>query len=468
MRYQIVEDRGIPISGNAASQNARVVSPMSGVVIKKGVELGETVTSGVSSFNAGTVLFTVADLKSLIIRVNLNEVDIAKVHVGQPVRITLDAYPQKVFTGKVTFVAPSAELVEKIKVFKVEISLDELSDAYRTGMSANVEILGEKRDKAISIPLEALQRKDGETVAYRLKKDLKPQQIAAAKAGLSGRTKFIWLSDHWKEYFDVVPVKAGVATLERVEILAGLEARTGGRARGPDQEEGREGRRQLIGVRCQDWVIRDSPDLIPDTWHPITGASMNHHRDQGLTKTYGSNGVAVHALRGIDLTVARGEFVALIGPSGSGKSTLMAILGCLDSPTEGRYLLDGEPVEGLSGPELARIRNEKVGFVFQNYNLLPKASIARNVELPLLYAGVPRRERRRRALELLERVGIPEKANVLPGVLSGGQRQRVAIARALANNPAVLLADEPTGALDSKTGAEVLELFQELHATATP
>ena len=184
---------------------------------------------------------------------------------------------------------------------------------------------------------------------------------------------------------------------------------------------------------------------------------------KGLTKTFGDNGVAVHALRGIDLTVERGEFVALIGPSGSGKSTLMAILGCLDTPTGGRYLLDGEPVENLSGPALAQIRNEKVGFVFQNYNLLPKASIARNVELPLLYAGVPRRERRRRALELLERVGIPEKANVLPSVLSGGQRQRVAIARALANNPAILLADEPTGALDSKTGAEVLELFQELH-----
>ncbi len=190
---------------------------------------------------------------------------------------------------------------------------------------------------------------------------------------------------------------------------------------------------------------------------------MNIIETHGLTKTFGNNGVAVHALRGIDLTVARGEFVALVGPSGSGKSTLMAILGCLDSPTEGRYLLDGEPVEGLSGPALARIRNEKVGFVFQNYNLLPKASIARNVELPLLYAGVPRRQRRQRALELLERVGIPEKANVLPAVLSGGQRQRVAIARALANNPAILLADEPTGALDSKTGAEVLELFQELH-----
>jgi RND family efflux transporter MFP subunit len=221
-RYQIVEDRGIPISGNAASQNARVTSPMSGVVIKKGVELGETVTSGVSSFNAGTVLFTVADLKSLIIRVNLNEVDIAKVNVGQPVRITLDAYPQKVFTGRVSFVAPSAELVEKIKVFKVEVTLDELADSFKTGMSANVEILGEKRGKAISIPLEALQRKDGNTVAYRLRKDLKPKQIASAKEALSGRNKFVWLSENWKEYFDVVPVTAGVATLERVEILKGL------------------------------------------------------------------------------------------------------------------------------------------------------------------------------------------------------------------------------------------------------
>jgi putative ABC transport system ATP-binding protein len=190
---------------------------------------------------------------------------------------------------------------------------------------------------------------------------------------------------------------------------------------------------------------------------------MNIIETKGLTKVFGNNGTAVHALRGIDLAVARGEFVALIGPSGSGKSTLMAILGCLDSPTAGTYSLDGQPVEGLSGAALAQIRNEKIGFVFQNYNLLPKASIARNVELPLLYAGISRRERRRRALELLEKVGIPEKANTLPGLLSGGQRQRVAIARALANNPAVLLADEPTGALDSRTGAEVLQLFRELH-----
>ena len=185
---------------------------------------------------------------------------------------------------------------------------------------------------------------------------------------------------------------------------------------------------------------------------------------RGLTKVFGLNGNAVHALRGIDLDVRRGEFVALVGPSGSGKSTLMAILGCLDSPTGGTYALDGQAVEGLSGGALARIRNEKVGFVFQTYNLLPKATVARNVELPMLYAGVGGRERRARALALLEKVGIPEKAGRLPAELSGGQQQRVAIARALANRPALLLADEPTGALDSKTGAEVLALFRDLHA----
>jgi len=183
----------------------------------------------------------------------------------------------------------------------------------------------------------------------------------------------------------------------------------------------------------------------------------------GLTKVFGTNGNAVHALRGIDLEVARGEFVALIGPSGSGKSTLMAIIGCLDSPSAGTYALDGEPVEKLSGSALARIRNEKVGFVFQTYNLLPRATVSRNVELPMPYAGIGRKQRRTRALELLEKVGIPEKADRLPSELSGGQKQRVAIARALANSPALLLADEPTGALDSKTGAEVLGLFQQLN-----
>ena len=159
----------------------------------------------------------------------------------------------------------------------------------------------------------------------------------------------------------------------------------------------------------------------------------------------------------------RGEFLALIGPSGSGKSTLMAILGCLDRPTGGSYALDGEAVEGLPGGDLARIRNTRIGFVFQAYNLLPKASVLRNVELPMLYAGVGRKERRQRALDQPEQVGLAGHAGKLPGQLSGGQRQRVSIARSLANRPTILLADEPTGALDSHTGGEILALFQELN-----
>ena len=182
-----------------------------------------------------------------------------------------------------------------------------------------------------------------------------------------------------------------------------------------------------------------------------------------ITKIFGANGTAVHALRGIDLQVETGEFIALIGPSGSGKSTLMAILGCLDRPTGGEYALDGHAVQGLSGADLARIRNTKIGFVFQAYNLLPKASVVRNVELPMLYAGVGRKERRKRALEMLDLVGIAEKAMKLPGELSGGQKQRVSIARALSNRPTMLLADEPTGALDSHTGAEILDLFKDLN-----
>jgi HlyD family secretion protein len=223
-RYKIVEDHGIPISGASATQQARVTAPMGGVIIKKGVELGETVTSGVSSFNEGTVMFTVADLKSLIIRVNLNEVDIAKVRVGQPVRVTLDAYPQKIFDGKVRFVAPAAKLVEKIKVFEIEVALAQLDPAFRTGMSANVEILGDRRAKALSIPLEALQRRDGQTVVYRMKGSLGPKQIDKAREALNGRSKFVWLSENWKDYFEPVQVNAGIATLERVEIMNGLRS----------------------------------------------------------------------------------------------------------------------------------------------------------------------------------------------------------------------------------------------------
>jgi putative ABC transport system ATP-binding protein len=187
-------------------------------------------------------------------------------------------------------------------------------------------------------------------------------------------------------------------------------------------------------------------------------------RTEALRKEYELGAETVRALRGVDLVIERNEYVAVMGPSGSGKSTLMNLIGCLDTPTAGEYWLNGQPVANRTDDELARIRNREIGFVFQTFNLLPRATSLHNVELPLIYAGLPAKERRERAMAMLDKVGLGDRMEHSPAQLSGGQRQRVATARALINHPAILLADEPTGNLDSTTSEDIMRLFDALHA----
>lgn len=211
-------------------------------------------------------------------------------------------------------------------------------------------------------------------------------------------------------------------------------------------------------------MIAKIRDLLHSNGRPASPRNGEVIQMQGITKVYDTGKIKVEALRGIELEIHENEFVAIVGPSGSGKSTLMNLIGCLDTPTGGSYRLRGEPVAGLRREQLAEVRNRRVGFVFQNFNLLPQISAYENVEMPLLFGKMSKRKRRERVHDVMERVGLADRMEHKPTELSGGQMQRVAIARAMAMEPSILLADEPTGNLDTSAGGDIMSLFEELHA----
>ncbi len=445
----LVEASGIPVGDNPR-QVVNIFSPMDGVVIERPVELGETVT-GSGSFNAGTVISTVADLGTMLVKAGINEVDIGKIHLGQEARITLDAFPRVVFVGSISRIAPAARLDDQVKVFDVEIALDELGRELRTGMTANIEVRGEIREQVLAIPVESVFVRGEEEVVYVLRDTPLPKSEPVDDAEETEESETAEGDEPVEPAVRRRKVArrpaAGVAA-----VLRGAPGRDRHRLHHRCRDRGRARRRRESGAGRS--VEAERGEFVMQSLMSL----------KGITKVYGEGDLAVEALKGIDLEVGAGDYIAVMGPSGSGKSTLMHILGLLDSPTAGSYKLDGEEVAGFSRRKLAHLRNKKIGFIFQNFNLLPRASLLRNVELPLLYGGMGRKERRQLAYEALARVGLADRARHRPNELSGGQRQRGAIARAIVGRPSVIMADEPTGNLDQQTGGEILELFDELRA----
>ena len=394
-----------------------VKAPFSGVVLSQEASLGAQVSPE-------TALLTLGDLSAFRLVLQVDETEIGKVQVGQKVAVTLDGLPGETLEGEVVAKSPKAELVNNIPVFEVTVRLP-ADPRLRPGMSADGEIVVQEAKDVILLPKGAVR-----SVRHRPA----PRRLHGDGAGAPGPR-----GQH-----------------------------PGRRPRGPPRggPGGPPPGNRGLPWHGKPWLR----SARPHNPHPLRAPAREVRMLlalKGIRKVYRMGEVAFSALKGVDLEVEEGEMLAIMGPSGSGKSTLLHILGLLDRPTEGEYVLMDRPTSRLAEDERAFLRNRFLGFVFQAFFLLPRLSALENVEVPLAYAGVPPGTRRRRALELLERVGLLEKANNLPNQLSGGQRQRVAIARALALNPPLLLADEPTGALDTRTGEEILALFQELNREGT-
>ena len=429
-----------------------IISPVDGTVVSRNITIGQTVAA---SFQTPTLFLIAQDLTKMQVDTNVSETDVGNAKVGQKSSFTVEAFPSRTFWGTVSQVREAPITVQNVVTYDVVVSVDNPDFALLPGMTANTRIITDERDDVVRVPLKALrfsprgvERPDPKGAersrSPRARPAGRPSQGGRRRRGVglarrSSRARRGRHGPHGRKF------RGGVARRSPA-------GRPRGHRRGHPRA-GRSARPESTGGR--------RPAALPRLLTgPAVAAPIIDVRD--VTKVYRLGDVEVHALRGVSLTVQQGEFVAIMGASGSGKSTLMHILGCLDKPTGGQYVLETIDVAGLDEAALARIRSRRIGFVFQSFNLLARASALENVALPLFYSGWAA-DSTQRALASLHLLGLAGREHNFPSQLSGGQQQRVAIARALINDPAILLADEPTGNLDSQTADEIMTTIRALN-----
>lgn len=434
---------------------ATITSPIDGVVLSKAVEEGQTVAASFST----PELFTIAqNLTDMRVIADVDEADIGDVREGERVTFTVDAYPNDTFEGEVTQVRQEATTTNNVVTYEVVISAPNNDLKLKPGLTANVTIYTAEKQGVLSVPSKALRfTPTQETVGKMKIQDSNGKNKVWTIEGntLKANTVQLGMSDGIN-----TEIISGIG--EGVLVVTGIEEVA--EAAGPAEQQqerspfapGPPGRNKK--KKCYEKVkILNGESTMTDRKVVI--------ELQEVRRNFQVGDETVHALRGVSFKIYEGEFVTIMGKSGSGKSTLLNQLGCLDTPSSGEYILDGVPVRTMSRSQRAVLRNRKIGFIFQNYNLLAKTTSVENVELPLMYnPSVSAEERHKRAIEALEAVGLGDRLFHKSNQMSGGQMQRVAIARALVNNPAVILADEATGNLDTRTSFEILVLFQKLHA----